>query len=93
MKTRSKPQHDPDLGAKFLSESSVLVIGHGKSSKQSSEPEPLSKYQDPQEAHDELNAATTPSAPQSESETDDKQLGAMRIANWRHQNKQLLKKR
>ena len=54
--------YDPTLGEKFFQDSSGLVIGRAASSPKKSEPDnPLAKYQDPQEAHDE--AMPNPPAP------------------------------
>ena len=51
MKVTSKG-YDPDLGAKFASESNGLVIARKKSLPEKSD-EP-SRFQDPQEQHDEM---------------------------------------
>lgn len=84
--------HDPKLGEKFLTEQDGLVLGLGKSSEQNSEPDSLAKYQTSQEAHDAQMPGTS-SNPLPETEADGKKLGELRIARWKHQNKQLRKKR
>lgn len=92
MKITSKG-YDPHLGKTFLKESKAVVIGRGKSSQQSSEgDDPLAKFQDPQEAHDEQMAKRTSGYTQPETEEEGLELGKKRIARWRHQNEQLRNK-
>lgn len=91
MKITSKG-YDPDLNRKFFEDSKGFVIGRGKSSQQSSEDDdPLAKFQDPQEAHDEQMAKLTSGSPQPETEEEGLELGKKRIARWKHQNEQLRK--
>lgn len=96
LKKRTMPAksiaYDPNLGEKFFKDSKGFVIGRGKSSQQNWEDDdPLAKFQDPQEAHDEQMAKRTSDSPQPETEEEGLELGKKRIARWKHQNEQLRK--
>lgn len=84
--------HDPNLGQKFSSEQDGLVIGLGKSSKQSSLQDSLAQFQDAQETHDEQMPEVKSADQSVETEEDAARAGALRIARWKHQNKQMRKK-
>jgi hypothetical protein len=87
--------YDPKLGEKFFKESKGSVIGRARSSPSNSEEDdPLAKYQDPQEAHDEAMQSRTPpsSDPQAETEGDEKRAWALRLARMKNQNEQFAKR-
>lgn len=92
--------YDPDLGKKFLSENDGKIIGRGRSidvddedEDEDDEDDPLAQFMTEQEMHDELMPDVPPPEQGPETEAEAARLGALRMEQMKHQNKQLRKKR